>query len=69
MAQALDDSSFSREHDYLRYPFPRGFRVLSDFGRVRVLDCGPYTYFLQRAIPSARGSVTPLSLRLRRAST
>ena len=68
MGLALDDSSFSREYGYLRYQFPRRFIVLSDFSRVRVLYYDPYTYVLQRAIPSARGSVTPLSLRLRRLS-
>ena len=68
MGLALDDSSFSREYDYLRYHFPRRFRVLSGFSRVRVLNYGPFTYALQRTIPSVRGSVTPLSLRLRRLS-
>ena len=68
MGLALDDSSFSREYGYLRYQFPRRFIVLSDFSKGCVLYYIPYTYVLQRAIPSARGSVTPLSLRLRRLS-
>ena len=68
MGTALDDSSFSREYGYLRYHFPRRFRVLSGFSKGCVLNYIPYTYALQRTIPSVRGSVTPLSLRLRRLS-
>ena len=69
MGVALDDSSFSREYGYLRYRFPRRFPVLSGFSRPYVLNCTAYTYALKRTIPSVRGSVTPLSLRLRQLST
>ena len=51
-------SGFSREHGYLRCPSSRGIPVLSRLGRAPGFAWEPYTYAVQRAIPSARGSVT-----------
>ncbi len=56
--QYLELSGFSRKSDYLHYLRSRSFAVLSGFSRVRGFAYGPYTYALQRTIPSVRGSVT-----------
>lgn len=56
-------SGFSRESDYLRYRLGRSLAVLSALGRKRGFACAPYTYGLQRTIPSVRGSVTTPSPR------
>ena len=55
---SLELSGFSWEYGYLRCPLPRKVAVLSGFGTPPGLTWAAYTYALQRAIPSARGSVT-----------
>ena len=59
----LELRRFSREHDYLRFPLARRLAVLSGSAQSGDLPPPLYTYTLQRAIPSARGSVTSPSLR------
>ena len=54
----LELSGFSWKYDYLLYRRPRRFAVLSAFSMVHGFAYGPYTYGLQRTIPSVRGSVT-----------
>ena len=56
-------SGFSREPAYLRCRLARGLAVLSRFGTRGGFACPSYTYAVQRAIPSARGSVTSPSPR------
>ena len=51
-------SGFSRELDYLHYRLARGLGVLSRFSIPSGFAWRGYTYAVQRAIPSARGSVT-----------
>src|SRR5690606_9045301 len=51
-------SGFSREPVYPRYRRRRSFAVLSGLGRVPGLAWAPYTYPLQRTIPSVRGGAT-----------
>ena len=51
-------SGFSREHGYLRCRLARGLGVLSRFGTPPGFAWAAYTFAVQRAIPSARGSVT-----------
>ena len=55
-------SSFSWKSDYLHYPRPRRFAVLSAFSKTGGFAYRSYTYSLQRSIPSDRGSVTTPSL-------
>ncbi len=59
----LELSGFSREHDYPHYRRPRRFAVLSGFSREPGFAWIPYTYALQRTIPSVRGGVTSPSPR------
>ena len=54
---------FSREPDYRRYPIARGLSVLSGSARLGAFDSLPYTYPLQRTIPSVRGRFTSPSPR------
>jgi hypothetical protein len=56
-------SGFSWKSDYLRYQRRRSFAVLSGLGTGCGFACIPYTYTLQRTIPSVRGSVTTPSPR------
>ena len=51
-------SGFSWKSDYLHYPRPRRFAVLSAFSNTGGFAYRYYTYSLQRSIPSDRGSVT-----------
>ena len=51
-------SGFSWKSDYLLYPRPRRFAVLSAFSKTGGFAYRSYTYSLQRSIPSDRGSVT-----------
>src|SRR5690606_7222856 len=51
-------SGFSRKSAYLRYPRTRRLAVLSGFSKNGGFAYRPYTYTLQRTIPSVRGSVT-----------
>ena len=51
-------SGFSREHGYLRCRLARGLAVLSRLGTPAGFAWPAFTYTVQRAIPSARGSVT-----------
>ena len=51
-------SGFSWKSDYLHYPRPRRFAVLSCFSTLCGFAYRMYTYALQRTIPSVRGSVT-----------
>ena len=51
-------SGFSREYDYLRYRAARRLCVLSGSAPAVDLPAAVNAYALQRAIPSARGSVT-----------
>ena len=51
-------SGFSWKSDYLHYPRPRRFAVLSAFSKTGGFAYRSYTYSLQRSIPSDRGSVT-----------
>src|SRR5690606_34037522 len=51
-------SGFSWKSDYLHYQRRRSFAVLSGFSRKGGFAYRPYTYSLQRTIPSVRGSVT-----------
>ena len=62
-ASSLWLRGFSREHGYLRFPLARRLAVLSGSAQSGDLPPPLYTYTLQRAIPSARGSVTSPSLR------
>ena len=54
-------SGFSREPPSPRCPPGRSLAVLSRLGRACVLDCTPYTFALQPAIPSAGGGSGPPS--------
>ncbi len=54
-------SGFSREYGYHRCRLARGLAVLSGLATGGGFACPPYSYILQRAIPSARGCVTPPS--------
>ncbi len=54
-------SGFSWEYGYLRCQVVRGRPVLSRFATGGGFACPWYNYAVQRAIPSARGSVTPPS--------
>ena len=54
-------SGFSREPPSPRCPPGRSLAVLSRFSRACVLDCTPYTFALQPAIPSAGGGSGPPS--------
>ena len=56
-------SGFSRRHGYPRSLAAGAARVLSGSAQSGDLPPPLYTYTLQRAIPSARGSVTSPSLR------
>ena len=51
-------SGFSWKSDYLNYPRPRRFAVLSAFSKGRGFSNVLYTYGLQRTIPSVRVSFT-----------
>lgn len=59
----LELSGFSRELDYPHYRRPRRFAVLSGFSRGPGFAWDPYTYALQRTIPSVRGGFTSPSPR------
>src|SRR3546814_372946 len=61
--EGLKLSGFSREHAYPHYRRRRSFAVLSGFSRVPGFAWDPYTYALQRTIPSVRGGVTSPSPR------
>ena len=54
-------SGFSREPPSPRCPPGRSLAVLSRLSRGCVLDCSPYTFALQPAIPSAGGGSGPPS--------
>src|SRR5690606_35523062 len=49
---------FSWKSDYLHYQRTRRLAVLSGFSKNCGFAYSPYTYTLQRTIPSVRGSVT-----------
>src|SRR5690606_6720964 len=51
-------SGFSWKSDYLHYPRPRRFAVLSAFSKTGGFAYQSYTYSFQRSIPSDRGRVT-----------
>ena len=51
-------SGFSWKSDYLHYPRPRRFELLSCFSTVCGFAYNSNTYAFQRTIPSVRGSVT-----------
>ena len=55
---SLGLSGFSWKSDYLRYPLARRLAVLSTFSTNGGFAYHPYTYCLQRTIPSVRGSFT-----------
>ena len=54
-------SGFSRKYGYHRCQLARGLAVLSRFSTPGGFASPAFTYAVQRAIPSARGCVTPSS--------